>query len=171
MSANWQTMFRHRMRRFEARRPPRIGEISVSIKVRVVSGCFHREHPLRAYELIDQHLAGLESADALFEVEEHESGPEILVYLAVATAGITLVKSVIDLITATIKARSDGIKKGDKPSDPVELTIRRVGNREEFHEQIVLRIGHTDPIDPATIEKRLNKALHQVINTDERKDG
>ncbi len=171
MSANWQTTFRHRMRQFEARWPSRAGEISVSVKVRVVSGCFHREHSPRAYELIDQHLAGLEPADALFDFEEHESGPEILVYLAVATAGITLVKSVIDLITAVIKARSDGIKKGDKPSDPVELIIRRVGNREEFHEQIVLRIGHTDPIDPATVEKRLNEALHQVVNTDERKDG
>ena len=170
MSDNWQTTFRHRMRHFEARRPPRAGEISVSIKVRVVSGCFHREHSPRAYELIDQHLAGLEPAEALFDLEEHESGPEILVYLAVATAGITLVKSVIDLITAVIKARSDWIKKGDKPSDPVELIIRRVGNREEFHEQIVLRIGHTDPIDPATIEKRLNEALHQAVNTDGRKD-
>ena len=171
MSDNWQTIFRHRMRRFEVRRPPRAGEISVSIKVRVVSGCFHPEHSPRAYELIGQHLAGLEPADALFDFEEHESGPEILVYLAAATAGITLIKSVIDLITTIIKARADGIKKGDKPSDPVELIIRRVGNRDEFHEQIVFRIGHTDPIDPATIEKRLHEALDQVVNAEERKDG
>jgi hypothetical protein len=38
------------------------------------------------------------------EFLEHESGPEILAYLAAATAGLTLAKSVFDLITAIINA-------------------------------------------------------------------
>lgn len=74
--------------------------MELSIKLRVVSGCFHGEHSPRAYELIDLHLVG--SSPGL-EYVEHESGPELLAYLAVATAGITLAKSVIDLITAIIR--------------------------------------------------------------------
>lgn len=69
------------MHGFEARRPPKPGEEAVSIKVCVVSGCFHREHSPRAYELIDRGLA--KRSNASFAFEEHESGPEILVYLAV----------------------------------------------------------------------------------------
>lgn len=120
MDAEWQKTFRERMRRFEGRHPQRPGDVAISIKVRVSSGCFHREHSPHAYGIIDSKLTKL-SPEAVFAFEEHESGPELLVYLAVATAGITLVKSVVDLVTAIIKARSEGIKKGDKPSDPVEL--------------------------------------------------
>lgn len=67
-----------------------------------MSGWFHREHFPRAYDIIDASFVGL-SPDV--EYVEHESGPELLVYLAVATAGITLAKSVIDLVTAILKAR------------------------------------------------------------------
>lgn len=48
----WLYEFRERMRRFEGQRKPRSGEVAASIKIRVASGCFHREHPrvcVRAY--------------------------------------------------------------------------------------------------------------------------
>ena len=115
MDAQWQEIFRGRMRRFEARRTPRPGELSVSIKVRVVSGCFHREHSPRGYALIDQLLSSLSPSEPGFVFEEHESGPELLVYLALATAGVTLAKSVIDLGSAIIKARSEGLEKAIHP--------------------------------------------------------
>jgi hypothetical protein len=134
--------------------------VELSIKLRVVSGCFHREHSPRAYELIDLDLDGL---PADFEYVEHESGPELLAYLAVASAGITLAKSVIDLITAMIKARSDGVEKGDRPADPLELIVRRVGDGNEFREEIVFRIGHNDPVDPKVIEKQVEEALHKLL--------
>jgi len=73
-----QETFPNRMRGFEARRAPKPGEAAVSIKVRVTSGCFHREHSPRAYELIDRSLAKLSGSDDSFAFEEHESGPEIL---------------------------------------------------------------------------------------------
>ncbi len=95
------------MHGFRQRRPPGTSEAALSIKIRVTSGCFHREHSPHAYGLMDAHLA---TSAAEIEFEEHESGPELLVYLALATAGLTLAKSVIDLITAIIKARSDGEK-------------------------------------------------------------
>jgi hypothetical protein len=49
-------------------------------------GCFHREHSPRAYEIIDKYLAVNAPKDAPFVFEEHERGPEILLWLA-AIAG------------------------------------------------------------------------------------
>jgi len=159
MDAEWQQTFRNRMRGLESRRPPQAGDIALSVKLRVVSGCFHREHSPYAYQAIHSHLAS--SAPDL-EFVEHESGPELLVYVAVATAGLTLAKSVIDLITAIIKARSEGVKKGDRPNDPLELIIRRVEDGTGFHEEIVLRIGHNDPVDSKVIEKQIAEALRKL---------
>ena len=48
MNTEWQKTFGSRMRHFEERRPPQPGEVPVSIKVRVGSGCFHREHSPQA---------------------------------------------------------------------------------------------------------------------------
>jgi hypothetical protein len=159
----WQETFRNRMRGFEARRAPGPGEAAVSIKVRVASGCFHREHSPRAYELIDRSLTKLAGSDGSFAFEEHESGPEILVYLALTTAGLSLAKSIIDLITAIIKARSEGIRKGDSPAHPVELIVRRVHDAQEFREETVLRIGHEDAVDEAKVERQLRDALRKLL--------
>jgi hypothetical protein len=147
MDAEWQKTFQERMNRFEERRSPRGNGVAVSIKIRVRSGCFHREHSPHAYRQIDQNLRISRLSGTDLEFEEHESGPELLVYLAVATAGISLAKSVIDLITTIIKARADGIKAGDTPSAPLELIVRRVDRGSEFLEEVVLRVGHTDPLD------------------------
>ena len=160
MNAQWEKTFRERMRRFGARRSPQPGDVAVSVKLRVTSGCFHREHSPHAYALIDSQLARL-SPDP--EFIEHESGPELLVYLEVATAGITLAKSVIDLITAILKARSEGVKKGDKPDAPLELIIRRIDDGREFQEEIVFRVGHSQPIDPKAIEKQVDEALRTLL--------
>jgi hypothetical protein len=159
----WQETFRNRMRGFEARRAPQPGEAAVSIKVRVASGCFHREHSPRAYELIDRSLTKVPGSDGSFAFEEHESGPEILLYLAVTTAGLSLAKSIVDLITAIIKARSEGIKKGDHPSEPLELIVRRVHDAQEFREETVLRIGHKDTVDEAKVEQQLKDALRKLL--------
>jgi len=148
------------MQDFGRRRPPSPGDIAISAKIRVTSGCFHREHSPRAYELIDSYLR---RSTAEFELEEHESGPELLVYLAVASAGLTLAKSVIDLITSIIKARSEGVKKGDGPNDPLELIVRRVDDDSGFREETVLRIGHNDPADPDLIERQVAKALKRLL--------
>jgi hypothetical protein len=159
MDAEWQETFRNRMRGFKARRPLQEGDVALSVKLRVVSGCFHREHSPCAYQAIDSHL---NTSAADLELVEHESGPELLVYVAVATAGLTLAKSVMDLITAVIKARSEGVKKGDRPNDPVELIVRCVEDGTGFHEEIVLRIGHSDPVDSKVIERQIAQALRKL---------
>lgn len=166
LDPTWQSEFRGRMRSFELQRPPRNGEVSVSLKVRVTSGCFHREHSPQAYRFIDKYLASLSASQrSEHAFVEHESGPELLVYLALATAGVTLAKSVIDLVVAIIKARSEGVKGGDRPSDPVEVIVRRVGGGGQFVEVTALRIGHSAPIHRAELETCLSATLENMLET------
>jgi hypothetical protein len=162
----WESEFRARMRSFESQRPRRSGEVPVSLKVRVTSGCFHREHSPHAYALIDRHLASVPASQrSELAFVEHESGPELLVYLALATAGVTLAKSVIDLIVAIIKARAEGVKSGDRPSEPVEVIVRRVRDGDKLVEETALRIGHNDLLNRAAIEGRISAALKRLAAT------
>lgn len=161
MNQAWQETFRLRMRRFQGDWPTSKDGTAVSIKIRVSSGCFHREHSPQAYELIDDALR--KSPKDGYSFEEHESGPEILVYIAAATAGVSLAASVINLVTAIIKARSEGIRKGDRPSEPLELIIRKTDEGEGFREETVLRIAGTNLVQKEQIADALNKALHRLL--------
>src|SRR5438309_1626687 len=125
MDPAWESQFRRRMHAFELSHATGDDGMPVSIKVRVTSGCFHREHSPQAYTLIDEWLDSMPS-DPEFAFEEHESGPELLVLLALATSGLGLAKSIVDLIIAIIEARREGVARGDKPSDPLELIVRRM---------------------------------------------
>jgi len=116
------------------------GFAPVSIKIRITSGCFHREHSPAAYRLIDEYLAKADLSDIHYQIEEHESGPEILVYLAVVTAGISLAKSIVELIIEIVKARSEGIKRGDRPAEPLEIIVRGHMKDCEYVEEKILRI-------------------------------
>jgi hypothetical protein len=171
MDTEWQRTFRRRMSTFEARQSRATNEVTVSIKIRVASGCFHREHSSEAYALIDCQLSTHEGLFEEIGFEEHESGPELLVYLAVATAGVSLAASVINLIIAILNARTKGIKKGDKPAEPLELIVRRVDNGREIREETVLRIGHSDVIDPKLIEQQVNQALQRLVEERIEKDS
>jgi hypothetical protein len=166
MNTGWPYEFRERMRRFEESKETRPGEAAISIKIRVSSGCFHREHSPCAYELIDHNVRSLATTDTRVVFEEHESGPEILAYVALAAAGLGLAAQVINLITAIIKARSEGIKKGDHPSDPLHLIVRRVHIADDFREEQVLTIGHTDAIDEAMLREQLTAALRKLLKDD-----
>ncbi len=165
--SHWHAEFQRRMERFGATRQPLGGQAAVSIKIRVQSGCFHREHSPHAYALIDQYLNTLTREDVTtISFEEHESGPEILVWVAVTTAGLTLAKSIVDLVTTIIKARSHGVKMGDRPSEPLELIVRRMANDDEFREETILRIGREEPVSPDKIEVALRAALEKLMRRD-----
>ena len=170
MNSQWPHEFRERMRRFEGRREPRPGEAAVSIKIRVSSGCFHREHSPRAYESIDAELRKLPSVQTPLVFEEHESGPEILVFVSLVAASLGLAAQVINLIAAIIKARSEGIKKGDRPSDPLRLIVRRVHDSEGFREEQVLTIGPSDAIDDSKLQADLERALQKLLKDHSSKD-
>jgi hypothetical protein len=156
MDTAWQSEFRERMERFGGPTPDK--RVPVSIKVRIESGCFHREHSPQAYRLIDDLVAKADKSNLDFQIHEHESGPEILIYLAVTTAGLTFAKSVVDLITAIVKARSEGIKKGDRPSDPLELIVRGHSKDGEYFEEKILRIPHDQIVTTKVIQEALAKS-------------
>jgi hypothetical protein len=163
MNTAWPHDFRERMQRFEGRREPQPGEVTVSIKLRVNSGCFHREHSPRAYQIIDERLRALAKADTELAFQEHETGPEVLTYVLLATAGLSLVREVVGLITEVIKARSEGIKKGDHPRDPLHLIVRRVHEREGVRDEEVLLIGHTHAVDELEVLERLTTSVRKLF--------
>ncbi|MEK7995902.1 MAG: hypothetical protein AAB403_19050 [Planctomycetota bacterium] len=161
--ANWSDQFRVRMETFGGARRAAPGEVPVSIKVRVTSGCFHREHSPHAYALIDAELQQADLGADRLAFEEHESGPEVLAYVAFAAAGISLAKSVIDLVVAILKARSESVRKGDRPSDPLEVVVRRFDESGQVRDEIAFRMGHADPIRRAEVEQQLLDALNRLL--------
>lgn len=165
----WEETFKRRMHEFSRCAPGAEKGEPVSIKIRVSGGCFHREHSPEAYKLIDKHISGMPESDFYFRFEEHESGPELLVYLAVTTAGISLAKSIIDLVVAILKARSEGIKKGDKPDAHLELIVRRVQKSDEFIEEKIMKINSVDLIDNKKIQKQIEKSVKDLIDKDKGK--
>ena len=133
----------------------------ISLKIRVVSGCFHREDSPHAYRLI---LAQLPS-DAPFDLLEHESGPELLVYAAVTAGALNLAKSVIDFVTTILKARSEGIKQGDRPNEPLEVIVRRdLGN---YREEVAIRVPPDMAIESSLIEGAIADALRRLDEPDD----
>lgn len=155
------------MESFEASRDRARAGVGVSLKVRVSSGCFHREHSPHAFALIDQRFASTASEDQSAQVVEHESGPEVLV---VVGSGLSLAASIINLIVSILHARQEGIRRGDQPSDPLELIVRRFDESETLREETILRIAHTDRVDPEEIERKLNAAVERVNEAGRRTD-
>lgn len=161
---SWENEFSYRIKKFEASSPMKGKGTSVSIKIRVTSGCYHREHSPNAYRIIDVFFHSHPSAELSFQ--EHESGPELLVYLSLGAAGITLTASVINLVTAIIKARSEGIKRGDHPSAPLELIVRGFDKKGNLKEEKILKIDANDSVTKDLIGKALNNSLNKMISED-----
>lgn len=158
----WPNRLTTRLRDFERSRGLGPSPRTLSMKFRVTSGCFHREHSPEAYRLIDSRLAILAKRADRPDWLEHENGPELLVHAAVVTAGLTLVKSVVDLVVTVLKARSEGIKKGDRPAEPLEVIVRRSSDGSRVDEEIILRVRHTDAVHASDVERRLIEAMTRL---------
>ena len=92
-----------------------------------------------------------------FILEQHESGPEIVIYLALATASATLIKSVIDLITAIIKGLS-----GEHKKQPPRIKIsKRQIIKGKVEEETLLEIDIPISKD---IQKQLEEKIKQAVN-------
>ncbi len=68
------------------------------------------------------------------EYSEHESGPELLVWAALGTAGLTLAREVVELIREILAARNEGVKKGEPAGGWIRITVsrdKREGNEPE----------------------------------------
>lgn len=161
MSEPWPREFAHRIGRFSGPFEGRAG-FPVSVKIRVASGCFHREHSPHAYGLVDEALGGMKRSEDV-EVHEHESGPELLVWVPLVTAGVAFSAAVVNLVVSILKARSEGIKAGDRPRDPLELIVRTSRSGDVVTEEKVLRFNPHDPVHAATVEKALNDAARKML--------
>lgn len=163
MRDSWPDEFARRIRGFSE---PFAGSgIPVSVKVRVASGCFHREHSPHAYRLIDAALRepGLERERDTIRWHEHESGPELLVWIPFVTAGVAFSAAAINLVVSILKARSDGIKAGDRPREPLELIVRTTRPGEGVVEEKVLRFDPHDPVHAAVVGKALDEAARKML--------
>ena len=148
----WLSDFRERMARFG---DDDDGEAAVSIKLRIDSGCFCSNCSPRAHRLIDEYRRQASPERDGTRIVEHESGPEILAFLAATTAGLALTKSVIDLIVAIVKARAEGAKQGDRSGEPFELIIRRFDADGKYSEEKILRIPPGHDVDAESLSRTL----------------
>jgi hypothetical protein len=165
----WIKEFKRRIDRFESAIPAVGDEIPVSIKIRVDSGCYSRGCCPNAYAIIDRKLNELHKNSERFEFEEHETGPEVLVYLAVTTAGLGLAKSIIEFVTAIIKARSEGRKKGDRHDDPVTIVVRRLKGRDSLAEERLITFHQNEPVSEDLIERIILDGSERLLKAEEPK--
>jgi hypothetical protein len=140
----------------------RDGGIPLSIKLRSNHECFDCRgcNPALTAELDRLIVDG--DRDGV-RIERHETGPEWIIYATAATAGVLLVKSVVELVTAILKARSEGKTKGDKSRNEVDLIVRGLDGGGEVFEQRVLRIRTDDRVDKKVIERLLSEAVRDRL--------
>lgn len=157
----WTNEFRGRLDEFTKKYAPKANEIPISIKIRPESGCFHREHAPRAYEIID--LAISSKRIARTALVEHESGPEILTFIPLVAAGITITAAVINLIAAIIKARAEGHKKGDHCSNaPAHVIVRTIRTDGTYREEDVIEVACTSEVTEIEIEEALTNGIKRL---------
>lgn len=118
----------------------------------------------------DEGDALIHSLEGDYVLECHESGPEIVVYLGVATASLLLTKSVVDLITAFLKA----LAKDHRSPSRIKLTHRRV-HADQVVDDILVEIDLplTDDMTEmrtAKVREALQKTSEQSLPADA-KDG
>ena len=98
----------------------------------------------------------IHAGDGQYVLECHESGPEVVIYLGVATASLVLVKSVVDLLTVFLKARQH---EQHNASSRIKLTRRRVfGGKVE--DEILMEIDFPLADDVA---KMLNSKIREAF--------
>jgi hypothetical protein len=94
----------------------------LSIKLSPPSGCCCSHCWPETWRAVNSHIspygpvdhegdAAIGDGDDKYVLESHESGPEIIAYIALATASTTLAKSIIDLITTFVKSLSKEHRK------------------------------------------------------------
>jgi len=74
-------------------------------------------------------------SDAKFVLEGHESGPEIVLYLGVATASLLAIKAVLELFTTILK----NIPQDRKHQSRIRI-VKRLSIKGEFKEEVILEV-------------------------------
>jgi hypothetical protein len=159
---SWANKFKNRIQDFESGFNDK-DSFALSIKIRVANGCFHREHSPEAYKMIDFELQHYDFKKERIAFIEHESGPEILIYVGMIAAGFQLSSSVIDLIKSIIEARKKGIEKGDNPKNDLQIIVRGFNDNGELSVETILTINHLDKIDKKLIKELTEKTIAKAI--------
>ncbi len=156
----WQEQIRSRLETFREHACKE--GFAVSIKLRV-SQCFCREHHApEANRLIDDYRRHHLFDTREYEYVEHESGPELLLYFALGVSVLQVTKSAIDLVTAILKARSEGRKKGDNQHGPLVIVVRGFDPNGAFYEKEILKADLEAPPARSTVERCLTSVIQQV---------
>jgi len=151
---NWNDELNQRLARFIKKHPSEYESEPISIKVRAEGGCFHKSCCPYALNLIYNKNEELDGEK--YEYIEHESGPEIIAYIGLATSGVLIAKSIIELITTIIKARFEGQKQGDgHKGNPVTLIIRKTQKGKEVIEEKIMTFHEHDMVSSEIVEKLL----------------
>ena len=153
---DWNENFKQKMNQYALSNSESM--IPISIKIRPSGGCFHREHSPQAYQIIDNYIESHPTNDYIFE--EHETGPEII---SMISAGINITSSVINFITAIIKARTEGIRRGDHKDAPLELIIRGYDKKGNLKQEEILTIKSWQEIDDELIEKVISVSIEKLF--------
>ena len=143
--------------------------VAVSIKLKVPD-CFCREHhaPV-ANRLIDDYRTQHPLDPRFCGYVEHESGPELLLYLGLGAAALglareslSLVKSAIELVTAVVKARSEGRKQGDSQHGPLVIVVRGFNPDGSFYEKQALQADLQSPPTKKAVEESLTGVIQLI---------
>lgn len=97
----------------------------------------------------------LGDGDCRFVLEGHESGPEVVVYLGVATASLLAIKAVFELMTTILK----GVIQDRKHPSRIKL-VKRIVTKGEFEEEVTMELDL--PLSEKSakeLESQVRKAL------------
>ena len=151
---NWNEELDQRIQKYSVNHIIKEGEEAVSIKVRAEGGCYHKSCCPYALNLI-YHKMNEINPDK-FEYIEHESGPEIITYISLSVLGITLAKSIIELVTTIIKERFEGQNHGDgHKGNPVTLIIRKTIKGKEVIEEQIMTFNESDKVSEEVVKNLL----------------
>ena len=140
----------------------------ISIKIKPIPSrccCFHCWQ--RTWDIINKHIYPcgsirdesdvlISSKQEKFVLECHESGPEIVFYLGLATVSVVLINSIVVLATTFLKALDK--ETHNKPAR-IRITQRRQLKGKLNEEQII----ELDLPVPKEIEKKLNDSIKKAF--------
>lgn len=156
----WLDEFHQRMDRFH--RTARGDGIAISIKLRAERGNFDHYGFPDLYPSLNAVLRQRKSDD--IAIQEHESGPEWLIYLVVTASVLNLIKPMIELITVALKAREKPRKNdgGVRKAPPLVLIVRRLDDEQIYRQRIVCRIEPDQTIKTVDLEAELEAAIEEI---------
>jgi hypothetical protein len=140
----------------------------IVIKLSPPSGCCCSGCWPKTWEIVNQTIypcgpikhegdALIKRDENIFVLEQHERGPEIIVFLALVTASATFAKSIIDLIATIIK----GLSSEQRKQPPRIKIVKRSLIKGKFEEENLIEI---DIPASKNIEKQLEEKIKQALN-------